>query len=513
MDILQLERLESRSLVEWLGEGMNLRIGMHDLWRAFCKAEAERGELGCRRWVMQDARKSSELLETSPSGSCWENVKRMSLADCGVRGVGRVNFGHFVNVRVLRIWGLVMTRKVAVDVSRLWQLKSLEVSGRFLHRLVLQGLPKSLIFLSIDDDPDFSRSSRMQFLGPLYKRWEARSKSARWIGQIGCLKELQFIRLEGYGGGKLPDMRSMVSLRKVMFRRCENVVSVTGLSSKLTNLRVLDLRGCRELRTCHGVGDLVALEELVLWVCDKLKGLPNLQKLRNLRILDITGCRLINEVPGLGDLVALEKFNAGSMYGSSFDFKLPDMRKLSHLQVLQLRGCRLEAAAVLDSLVSLQVLEADFRWVQDRPSLKQLTKLQELEIRGWSAEELGELDDMAMLQTLKIEDCRGVEKLPDFRGLISLQRLRISRCDFKDVSSLSSLAALKSLYISFCGNLERVPNLETLPELDINVCDMLRGLDSTVGEVEGNVWRSDETSVESDPPDPQRFRNLRDIGL
>ena len=57
---------------------------MHDLWRAFCKAEAEHGELGCRRWVMQDAGQSSELLETSPSGSCWENVKRMCLADCGV---------------------------------------------------------------------------------------------------------------------------------------------------------------------------------------------------------------------------------------------------------------------------------------------------------------------------------------------------------------------------------------------------------------------------------------------
>ena len=139
--------------------------------------------------------------------------------------------------------------------------------------------------------------------------------------------------------------------------------------------------------------------------------------------------------------------------------------------------------------------------------------MQDLEIDGWSAEELGELDDMTMLQSLEIGDCRGVEKLPDFRGLISLQRLGIWRCDFKDVSSLSSLAALKSLDISWNGNLERVPKLETLSELDIFGCDMLRGLDSTVGEVEGNVWRSDETSVESDPPDPQRLRSLRKLRL
>ena len=100
MDILQLERLESRSLVERLGEGMKTRIGMHDLWRAFCEAEAEHGELGRRRWVMKDAGKSSELLETSPSSSCWENVKRMSLVDCESTGVEKVNFGHFVNLRV-----------------------------------------------------------------------------------------------------------------------------------------------------------------------------------------------------------------------------------------------------------------------------------------------------------------------------------------------------------------------------------------------------------------------------
>ena len=108
--------------------------------------------------------------------------------------------------------------------------------------------------------------------------------------------------------------------------------------------------------------------------------------MRNLRILDIKGCRLINEVLGLGDLVALEKFYAGDVWG--INFKLPDMRKLSHLQVLELRKCRLEPAAGLDGLVSLQVLEADFRWVQDRPSLKQLTKLQELRLmdgvkRNW----------------------------------------------------------------------------------------------------------------------------------
>ena len=153
--------------------------------------------------------------------------------------------------------------------------------GACLYRLVLQGLPKSLIFLSVDNDTSCFRTrwiqENLQFWGPLFKRWEVWSKSSQWIGQIGCLEELQFIRLEGFEGGKLPDMRSMVSLRKVMFRWCQNVVSVTGLSSELTNLRVLELQKCRELRTCHGVGDLVALEELDLGGCGKLKGLPNLQ--------------------------------------------------------------------------------------------------------------------------------------------------------------------------------------------------------------------------------------------
>lgn len=168
---MQLERLKSKSLLESLGDGNKTRIGMHDLWRAFCMAETKYGELRSRRWVYE-TEKRSELVETSPSGSCWEKVERMALR----RGLNRVNFAHFSNVRVLKISGLCLTKNRVVDLSCLCHLKSLEVSGRHLHRLVLRGLSDDLIFMSLVPDLDLVSPSRS-----LVENWESRLNSQQSI--------------------------------------------------------------------------------------------------------------------------------------------------------------------------------------------------------------------------------------------------------------------------------------------------------------------------------------------
>lgn len=53
----------------------------------------------------------------------------------------------------------------------------------------------------------------------------------------------------GYEGGKLLDMRIMVSMCKVYFCLCHNVVALNGLPSKLTNLQELYIIECKELHT------------------------------------------------------------------------------------------------------------------------------------------------------------------------------------------------------------------------------------------------------------------------
>jgi Leucine-rich repeat (LRR) protein len=502
IDALQLERLKRKSLLERLGDGVETVVGMHDLWRTFCKTELQFGELRSRRWMYATAKNGSALVETNPQGNCWENVKRMAFFGNELTSLERVNLAHFANVTVLKIVDLHLRKELVLNLSQLTHLKSLELGGTDLHRLVLQGLPRSLIFLRSTSQKETSRSSQ------------------RFERQVECLTELQHLVLSKYSGDKLPDMRSMISVRVAMFHGCENVVTLTGLSTKLSNLRFLYLEECRELRSCPGVGDLVALEELGFGGCRRLKRLADLGKLRNLRKLDVRGCPLILEVPGLGGLVALEELYAGRGQNyfdrALYSFILPDLSKLSNLRVFDLSEyCELKAVPGFESLVSLQKVIANFQEVVEWPSLRRLTKLQKLDICGWGLEGLSELDNLGMLRSLRI-DWSGADKLPDFQGLISLQTLTFKYCEFKDMSGLSNLIPLESLSVFICRELERLPDLRrltTLERLNISVCDMLRRLDCRAGQVEGSPCRWGDTYTGSDLPGSPTLTRLRNLKL
>ena len=462
---------------------------MHDLWWAFCKAETKYGELGQRRWVFEGKKyTSTELVESNPSGNCWEKVNRMAFffEDGQSRRLEKVNFAHFSNVRVLKISGLNLSKELVVDLSGLGHLKSLDVVGGYVSKfLIIQGLPRSLLYLSV------------------YSCHMMKDYSEQLVNQIASLKELRYLQLIQKGDAKLPDMSSMVSLRVAMFCTFDNVVTVIGLSSKLKKLRVLNLYGCVKLRTCPGVGDVVALEVLVCFGCRSLERLPNLRKLKNLRKLDISECDLITELPGLDELEALEELH-GQITSSPQPkaFKLHDVSKLTDLQVLDLAGRRLKGEVVgLDSLLSLQNVAADFRDVLDKPTLRQQTKLQELRIRGWSAAGLRGVEDLAMVHTLDVRDCSGVDVLPDFRGLTCLRSLSMEDCEFKDVSSVSNLSTtLERLKISGCKKLERLPSLQRLTQLkslSIRRCPMLRDLGFSHAEQGEECWDSDLADVMS----------------
>jgi Leucine-rich repeat (LRR) protein len=491
-----------KSLLERLGDGVETVVGMHDLWRAFCKTELQFGELRSRRWVYAIGERGGALVESSPPGNCWENVKRMAFFGYELTSLERVNFAYFSNVTVLEIQGLHLTKGLVLNLSQLTHLKSLELGGRDLHRLVLQGLPRSLMFLRSASENETSRSSQ------------------RFERQVERLTELQHLVLIKYSGDKLPDMRSMISVRVAMFVGCKNVVTLTGLSTKLSNLRMLYLDQCCQLRNCPGVGDLVALEVLSFGGCRRLKRLADLGRLRNLRKLDLRGCPLIMEVPGLGDLVALEELYAGSLFSfdrALYSFMLPDVSKLRKLRVLRLDGCsKVKAVPGFESLVSLQDVEVDFREVVEWPSLRWLTKLQELQIRGWGLEGISELDNLGMLRSLRIWDGSGVDKFPEYRNLISLQTLTIYDCEVQDMSGLSNLIALESLLISSCKILERLPDFQRLTKLEsltIFNCDMLRRWDCRAGEVEGSPCRWDDTCTGSDLPGSPTLTSLRTLGL
>jgi Leucine-rich repeat (LRR) protein len=495
---MQLERLRKKSLLDSISDGTRKSI-MHDLWYEFCIAETKYGELRGRQWVYERKTLSEgSPCGTIPSGNCWENVKRMAFLDFTSRSLERVNFAHFPNVRLLMIRMHQLEKKLVVELSGLTYLRSLVFEGSGLHLISIQGLPRYLVFL------------RMVFPYFNKDRWVGdESISLDHIGeQIGGLEELQCLQFFYYRGGKLPDMRHMVSLREVVFYDCSKVVMESGLG---LNLRVLKISWCKGLRSCPSVGELVVLEELDLCGCDELESLPNLGRLRKLRMLNINYCQWITELPGLGDLVALELLSAKDCTGL---MKLPNMRKLANLRVLELGNCSsITEVPGLEGLASLQELTADFRAVVDKPNLRLLTKLQQMRIKGWSSREIQELSNLTMLETLDICCCSGVDEMSDFHNLSRLEYLSISDCEFKDVSSLSTLCSLRTLIICHCSRLERLPEFQRLPSLlflRVEDCVGLRGWDCTSAQdVEGRSCRLEDTSLTLDVPNAQMVVNLK----
>ncbi|KAG0588917.1 hypothetical protein KC19_2G278200 [Ceratodon purpureus] len=448
---------------------------------------------------LNDHAKCSEWL------SCWQELA--FLGD-DLRSLEKADFGHFANVTVLKIFvKLDMSKKVVIKLSGLIHLKSLEVWGceMWSDNLVIQGLPRGLLFFVYGREYDIQPSSA--------------PADQQIVKQIARLGELQFLCLTRYPGRRLPDMRSMVSLRVAKFHWCENAAKLTGLSSKLTNLRVLYLHRCMQLRSCPGVGDLVALEELSCDGCERLERLPSLRKLRNLRKLNIDECDLITELPGLEDLVALEELRTSEpwwRHSRAPTLRLPDLSKLKNLRVLDLGDRRLQAVPGLDCLVSLQILNADFREVLERPNLRQLPKLQKLVLRGCSLAELRATDDLAMLHTLDVGDCKGVDDLPDFQGPTSLRDLTLGNCEFKNATSLSELSTLEEIKIYGCRDLELLPDLQGLTLLEslwIGDCDMLRSWDSAVGRGEESSCKRQDCITQLDCRDLQRLIGLRRLEL
>jgi Leucine-rich repeat (LRR) protein len=418
---------------------------------------------------------TSELVESRPSGDCWESVMRMALVNCEMRSkLERVNFAHFSNVTVLKFEGSRVRERLVLDLSGLSRLKSLEVSGSNLHVLFKQGLPRNLIFLRAREKC-------------LHRDAIIDGSSQQLVDKIGRLEELQYLELQEYLGAKLPDMTSMISMQVAIFSRCWNVATLTGLSSKLTNLRVLILESCHGLRTCPGVGDLVRLEVLDCRQCCELEGLPDLRKLSHLRKLVISSCRLITELQGLDDLVSLEEFHA-RWCGM---IKLPDMCKLSKLQVLNIgrSRCWKSIHPGFEKLISLKELEVDFLGVDPRkPTFEGLTMLESLDISG----------------------CRGVDVLPDLRSLIRLQKLDINFCGFNNVFGLVNLSALEDLTIANCDALERLPDMQRLTRLKLLLivgCSNLRRWDWTWGQAEVSPRRLDCYDL----PDSEKRVDSRDL--
>lgn len=413
-----LNHLKEKSLLEDLGDGYT-RIGMHDLWREFCIAKAKTKKFGSQRWMYLEE-ESGEL------HSSLKDLKRMRFLNEGWKSLEEVNFKACENVSVLKVnvqW-FVEPSKITLNLKGMKHLKSLELkANKFSITCDGFGSLKNLVVL----------------------RWWAEKAISTCIEDIGSLTKLHILEIKGFDGDNLPNLSMLSALQVVCFAHCDNVVTISGLSSNLSNLKSLCISRCSKLQECPGLDELYGLEELDLWGCNKLKGLPSVRLLKKLTRLNVSECIILREVPGLSDLVTLTELRAKGCYGLKH---LPSLQKLRQLGVLRCTEVSVAATLELGELHRLQ--EWTFKWSR---ALKIVTCSKYLH-------------DLTIID---LTLCLILESLPDLSYFPKLQNLILQGCAHLLSLSLStSLPALRVLDLEGCRKLSALPG-QLSSSLDLEV--------------------------------------------
>lgn len=526
---LQLENLKRKSLLENLGNGFE-GIGIHDLWHEFARLETKAGEFEKRRWMFEWD--ESNVLEEASVGNGVRlvNVRRMFFLEKGFLKLEDLSFSCFPSVTVLKLRFQPRGLLLDLDLRGLKHLKSLDLDLGWATRtsisLVGLGSLLKLVFLRVFNLPTDSP----------------------FVEEIRHLTNLQVLDLKS--SCRIPDLSSLIFLQSAYFSSVGWVPYIASFSSNHTNLQFLELSECGALQSCPGVGELVALQELCLNSCFRLKEVPNLQKLKQLRKLDVRSCSSLRGLPGLGYLVCLVELHASWCFSlvelpdmrnlknlrkldvrrskfkslpglnelvglQSLDItdcenlaQLPKMHKLTNLQSLELtRIGPLQSLAGLSNLVSLAYLHIGIVEVHDASNLRKFTMLKRLHIAWWQGRGLSSLAELVLLESAIFHYCKGMRVLPDLQRLSRLCELELGWCEFEDMSGLSHLTSLQRLHIRDCAKLQALPDLRELAglkELTVKCCVRLRDVHGILGmrklkrprklkrlRLSGNLWIQD----------------------
>ncbi|KAG0622848.1 hypothetical protein M758_3G128500 [Ceratodon purpureus] len=467
--------LKKKSLLEDLGDGSS-DIGMHDLWREFCVMESRAGEFQCQRWIYEDINSPNDRtrVESSLGGGGWENLQKICLMAnhwaFGMMTGLEVSFNNCSNVTVLKLQGVVMEDGV-LDVGLLKHLKSMEcidmrTTEDYQVEVVGLGVLKHLVVLIWDGIPTDSQS----------------------VDEIGWLRNLQVLQLHSsLEYNNVPDLSKLSLLRHVVIDQFNNANRIAGLNASMSNLRYMDIRCCKSLRSCPGIDDLVSLQELNLSRCTKLREVPSLQMLQSLRKLNIFYCGLLEALPGLGGLVGLQELRVIRCMKIS---EFPNMSNLINLQLFKIEECPVKTLPGLDDLVSLQnLVVCECAKLERLPDMRKLTRLEFIDIsycpklreiwegvnRPRACEELAaDFHGLPQLETLKLDWI--VFELPDLSIFPRLKKLHLQSCGrVTSLTCSAPLTALEVLRLQYCWSLKALPDLsrfERLRKLKMSNCGM-----------------------------------------
>ncbi|XP_078158080.1 putative disease resistance protein RGA1 [Carex rostrata] len=222
-------------------------------------------------------------------------------------------------------------------------------------------------------------------------------------------------------------LSSIGNLKHLRYLSLGNVGTLPECICSLYSLRNLSLKGSSLIELPNNIGNLISLEELIIYRCSNLTVLPDsLCQLKALRKLFISSCHEINELPNnIGNVVNLEELRIERCSGLRV---LPGfLCQLKALRKLCLSECRLlgELPSDMGSLTDLKTLKIWDTGVSCLPSLSKFVEIQELEVLV-ECKTIGWLKDFHdMCGKLCLSGLKNISNLMDVQcaNLMSMHKL------------------------------------------------------------------------------------------
>ncbi|KAM7465621.1 hypothetical protein LguiB_013183 [Lonicera macranthoides] len=322
---LELKKETNGHMVQ-IEDDNKLRMHDHlrDLGRQIVREEnmTEQGARS-RLWSREDA---LVLFESHMVVALNLNIRQDS-EDCSQRFV-REDFAQLRNLRFLKLGRADLDGDFKQHLSKLRWLKW-ECPGNYWPTNCHL---KNLVILNLS--------------------WSKVTDNWKGWSEIEKAKGLKVLILtKCHGLRRAPIFSQFSTLERLSLRGCENLEEIDPSIQDLTNLRVLDMSACYNLRT-FDCSAFSALETLKFGECTELCTLDGLEQLESLRYLHLSGCEILEILLDLSKCKKLEKL---VMIWCLELTQIQDLDRLESLQLLNMTAC--EFVERLPGLSNLKMLK------------------------------------------------------------------------------------------------------------------------------------------------------------
>ncbi|XP_039167468.1 disease resistance protein RPV1-like [Eucalyptus grandis] len=326
--------------------------------------------------------------------------------------------------------------------------------------------------------------------------------------EIGRFEHLRYLKLDSgtFSGNLLNSLTNLrwiiwrnpphlffkpanICLKNVVVLECSNGACIgnsklQSLVKMAGKLKVLSLKGCRNINRMPDFSGCPNLERLIIESCDNLRKIGgSIGKLESLIDLKIRSCRSLEDLPReIENLVNLKHFSVKDCPLTRFPdsvWKLKSLREL-HFNV------GLNSWALPSPIMpqNLEVLRISSWGLEGRlPSaIGSLPNIRVLCLTGTCISEVPEtINLLPCLQTLVLMRCNEIQELPTLPT--SLKNLKVSSNSLRVIPDLSNLTNLVMLYLSenyggrqggkiYTGDLGWIERLSKLNQLTLRLLNV-----------------------------------------